>query len=365
MRVATRRMRAALALFSEALPVRARHVRTELGWVADALGAVRDLDVQLERLQKWSGDAPDEDRNSLRDLTDLLARERAKARIALLACLDSARYERLVAGFTAMLRQGPSRRSPAARAPAAAAVPELIHNLHRRATKAARRARRSGSADDHHRTRIRGKRLRYALEFVSEIYDGRTAPYVRHVVKLQDNLGEMQDARVAAERLHDLVSSEGRELPPLTVFVMGGMAQYYRIESNRLARKVPRRLHELRGPTWRKLTALMEQRRLEVSSLYRWPPPTPGLRTAGRPAPSFPGAPTARPGVPAGAGHDAGAEAPPSAQPEVHLATVDPASPSAPNAGLWQSPGGHPSGGPGPEPLRPVPCRNGEDPRRG
>ncbi len=36
-----------------ALPVRARHVRTELGWLAAALGAVRDLDVQLERVEGW------------------------------------------------------------------------------------------------------------------------------------------------------------------------------------------------------------------------------------------------------------------------------------------------------------------------
>ncbi len=51
-------------------------------------------------------------------------------------------------------------------------MPDLIEALHRSATKAARRARRSGDAADFHRTRIRLKRLRYALEFVSEIYDG-------------------------------------------------------------------------------------------------------------------------------------------------------------------------------------------------
>lgn len=362
MRVATRRMRAALSLFSDALPVRARHVRTELGWLADALGAVRDLDVQLERLREWADDAPEQDRSALEDLADLLARERAEARTALLACVDSARYERLVGGFTAMLRQGPSRRSAAARAPAAAVVPELVHDLHRRATKAARRARRSGSADDHHRTRIRAKRLRYALEFVSEIYDGRTAPYVRHVVRLQDNLGEKQDARVAAERLHDLVSSEGHTLPPMTVFVMGGMAQHYRLESDRLARKVPRLLHELRGPAWRKLTALMEQRRLEIGALYRWPPATPGSRTPPRPAPSVLVTPhSARPDDHPADG--AGADAPPHPQPEPDSAEASPAPSPVPSAELWQGPAGHPSGGPGTEPLGPVPSRNGGDPR--
>ena len=50
MRVATRRMRAALALFAGVLPVRAQVFREELGWLARMLGAVRDLDVQLEGL---------------------------------------------------------------------------------------------------------------------------------------------------------------------------------------------------------------------------------------------------------------------------------------------------------------------------
>jgi triphosphatase len=266
MRVATRRTRAALSLFEDA-----RHVRAELGWLAGALCVVRDLDVQLERVDEWTRDVVDEDRAALADLAALLDRQRNDARRALLACLDSARYERLVAGFAAMLRQGPSRRSAAARSPAGATIPSLIAVRHRAATKAARRAQRSGEAADFHRTRIRAKRLRYALEFVSELYDKRTTKYLRHVVRLQDALGLMQDARVAAARLHDLATAEGSALSPTTVFVMGGVTERYRHESDRLARKVPRLLNELRGPEWRRLMAFMERRRLELSAQYRWP----------------------------------------------------------------------------------------------
>ena len=143
-------------------------------------------------------------------------------------------------------------------------VPGLVAARHRSANKAARRAQRSGEADDFHQTRIRVKRLRYALEFVSDIYDKRTAKYLRHVVKLQDALGLMQDARVAAVRLQQLATAEGSTLSPTTVFVMGGVTERYRHESERLARKVPGLLHELRGPEWRKLTALMDRRRLEL-----------------------------------------------------------------------------------------------------
>ena len=57
MRVATRRLRAALALFAGVLPVRAQVFREELGWLGRLLGAVRDLDVQLEGLAESAGGA--------------------------------------------------------------------------------------------------------------------------------------------------------------------------------------------------------------------------------------------------------------------------------------------------------------------
>jgi CHAD domain-containing protein len=291
MRVGTRRMRAALSLFADALPVRAHHVRAELGWLADALGAVRDLDVQLERLEEWKQEAPEEDRAALTDLSGLLERERSESREHLLSCLDCARYERLVASFTTMLRQGPSRRSATARVPAVTAVPDLVDARHRSTVKAARRARRSGDLGDFHRLRIRAKRLRYALEFVSSIYDGQTGKCIRLVVGLQDALGLMQDARVAAARLHELATAVDSGLSPTTVFVMGGVAQRYRHESERLASDIPRRLRKLRGSQWRRLRTLMEHRRAAYgAALYRWPPGLPGTpeERAASPRPASP-----------------------------------------------------------------------------
>ena len=65
MRVATRRMRAAMKIFEGSLPVRTRSFRDSLKWVAGALGDVRDLDVQLGRLEAWISDAAPEDREPL------------------------------------------------------------------------------------------------------------------------------------------------------------------------------------------------------------------------------------------------------------------------------------------------------------
>jgi triphosphatase len=270
MRVATRRMRAALSLFKEALPVRAQHVRDEIGWLGRELGAVRDLDVQLERLEKLR-DVPDEDRSALEGLVQLLREQRRDARTKLLSSLESSRYERLVASMGTMLRQGPPRRSPAARAPAIIAAPDLLMSKHRAAAKAARRARSTKLPGDFHKLRIRCKRFRYALEFCSEIYEGQTAKMIRRVTRLQDSLGVMQDATVAVERLRSLATAQDHRLSPATVFVMGSLAERYRHDALDVSGGVPKRLKALEGRRWAKLRVFMEHRRLQLGALYRWP----------------------------------------------------------------------------------------------
>jgi triphosphatase len=267
MRVATRRLRAALDLFAEVLPIRSRNFRGELGWLAGVLGAVRDLDVQLESQAAMVEPGQEE---LWADLTALLTRERDAARAALLAALDSARWERLVSGMASMVQQGPFRRSAATRLAALVTVPDLICSRHAAVIKAARRAKRSGEAADFHRLRIRCKRLRYSLEFGAELYDGRTNRYTRQLSKLQNQLGLMQDAEVAATRLADLATGEAN-LPASTIFVMGGVAELHRQEMARLLERLPAEVSRVRGREWVELTTTMERGRDRALALV---PPT-------------------------------------------------------------------------------------------
>jgi CHAD domain-containing protein len=312
MRVATRRLRAALALFAEVLPIRAQVFREELGWLGRLLGGVRDLDVQLEGLTEmatatvaWIAGARTLNHDPLAELTALLERERDAARAAMLSGLDSVRFERLDRGLAAMVQQGPARRSLAARVPAVIAMPDLVVARHGAVAKAARRAKRSGVVSDFHRLRIRCKRLRYALEFSSEVYDGRTARFVRQLTALQDELGLMQDAEVASIQLADLATGEAH-LPPATVFVMGGMAERHRRDVDRFLRRLPKELHRIAGREWRDLLELMERRRAEAEAarppvrgtLRSVPEPPPGPESAAPPAPT--GEPPGHPAAPSG-----------------------------------------------------------------
>lgn len=290
MRVATRRLRAALDLFVDVLPVRARAFRAELGWLAGVLGVVRDLDVQLQSHTAMTEPGqPD----PWAELTALLLEERATARHEMLAALDSVRVERLMRGMASMVQQGPLRRPAAIRLPARIPVPDLIDTRHGAVVKAARRARRSGEAADFHRLRIRCKRLRYSLEFSAELYGGRTNRFTRQLTALQDQLGLLQDAEVAAARLADLAAAHV-DLPASTVFMMGGVAEQHRREMTRLLRQLPKEVSRLDGREWQELTSAMEQGRAHL--LAQVPPAHRVLRALPvPPAPADAAADEARP----------------------------------------------------------------------
>jgi CHAD domain-containing protein len=254
MRVASRRLRAALALFADSLPVASAELRTELGWVGRTIGAVRDLDVQLAQLDSWIEALPEPDREPLARLRALLVGEREEARREMLQALDSPRYERFVRRFGTMLRSRTGTRTP----PARAAVPKLVGRRYRALRKAARRLDGGAEPADYHRTRIAGKRFRYALEFVADVYPRATARVVRRTVALQDELGAYQDGQVATERLRRLAAERGAELGPSTVFAMGEIAERYRQDMEEARRRVTPTLARLQGKAWKRLRARMD-----------------------------------------------------------------------------------------------------------
>jgi triphosphatase len=345
MRVATRRLRAAMDLFAAALPSRAGAVREELRWIAAELGAVRDLDVQLDDMEEmaewceeWAGAGHG---TTLAHLRTLLEAERDEARRKLLDALDSTRWERLTSALLALARQGPSRRVPGARVAAAVAVPPLLAQRHRAMRKAAQRARRSGAAHDFHRVRIRGKRLRYSVEFTSPLYGQPATRFAKELTRLQDDLGNMQDAEVASTRLFTIATEEpppGTSLPHATVFVMGGIAERYRQESAKLREKMPKKLEMLRGKAWEDLETAVDRARRHAEAH----PPVVATPAPRAPAPS-PRAVAAPDGGPAPAPGGGAVAAPAEIVESPLLHAPEPAGPvpqgHAPDGAIPESPG--------------------------
>ena len=261
MRVATRRLRAALALFSDALPASSTQLREELGWVGGALGAVRDFDVQLEQLDEWLTALPEADGQPLEVLRALLETERTVARTEMLDVLDSRRYQAFVQRFGRQLRSVRTRRSGPTALPARAAAPDLIESRFRRFRKAARRIGPHSDSAEYHRLRIRGKRLRYALEFLADLYPENSRPMIRRLVAVQDLLGLHQDADVAIERLRRLATERGGELSPMTLFAMGEIAERYRQSAAELRARFPAAYSRVKGKRWKALRREMEEQR--------------------------------------------------------------------------------------------------------
>jgi CHAD domain-containing protein len=197
MRVAVRRLRSVLRTARPMLDKGwVALLRDELDWLAAGLGAVRDLDVLLRKLR---ADAENLDGTPARtdDLLRSLDFERATAREALLECMSQARYYRLLDTVEAAAAAPPTRRDDIK-------VGRLVRKDFRRLRKRGRRLESQSDAELH-KTRIRGKRARYAAE-LAERSRGKMARrrFIDAATDLQDILGEHQDAVVATERLHEL-----------------------------------------------------------------------------------------------------------------------------------------------------------------
>jgi CHAD domain-containing protein len=210
-RVATRRLRAHLRTFRSLLDERwADALRVDLQWLGDALGAVRDADVLLERLEARLARIPGRDQADGERLLDALRSQRGDARRELLVVLRSDRYAQLL-----------DRLVEAARAPRLQSRDtdetddELLRAAVRRPWTHLRRAVESlpddPSDDELHAVRKRAKRARYAAEAVEPAFGKPARAWAQALTEVQDILGEHQDAVVAtawlrttARQVHDV-----------------------------------------------------------------------------------------------------------------------------------------------------------------
>jgi triphosphatase len=256
MRVATRRLRAALKLYSDVLPKRAERYERDLRWVAGALGEGRDLDVHLEGISEEASTS----RNGevLKEVVSLLRERRVEARRRMLKALDSNRYQRLVATFSGTLRRG---HSPTPSGPILEAAPELVRDRYKKVRKAANTLREDSPPEHFHDLRKKGKRLRYALEPLQEIYGKPAQKMVKLLKKMQDDLGDQQDLVVATGLMEEL--GVAGDLPPQAAFSMGTMAERYGCEASeiRVGFLGSKPLRTLKGgKPWKKLRKKLEKR---------------------------------------------------------------------------------------------------------
>lgn len=210
MRVATRRLRAALQVFEDAFePGALKPFRRGLRAVGRALGTVRDLDVFMEKAQHYAQALPEERRDGLNPLLDHWKNEREIARAEMLKVLDGEAYVEFKRKFNIFLHTpGAGARAIPAGQPTPRTVAEIAPVLiysRLAETRAFAPFLKDAPIELLHMLRIEFKKLRYTLEYFEEVL-GKQARYVINELKLlQDHLGDLNDAQVATQILRQFI----------------------------------------------------------------------------------------------------------------------------------------------------------------
>ena len=228
-RVSTRRIRSCLRYFRDAVPEAAAvYLAGELKWLGSCFGTVRDLDVFLLNLSRFSQEIarfPAKKRQALKDWIERHRREPLKA---LWEALESPRYRTLEKRLLQFLEKPlPLRpRQPLAGMRVQEVAPGLITEKFDAVIRQGQAVVEKPKLKEFHRLRIQMKRLRYACEFMAPAYGGAFDPFVERTVEIQDCLGELQDTVFTRNFVDFLCSNwEGKLVDPELLFILGEIYQ--------------------------------------------------------------------------------------------------------------------------------------------
>ncbi len=214
MRVASRRVRNALALFGDDLPQKHYEVwRVELRQITRALGAARDTDVQIICVENYAAHTDDPAlRLGVERLQLRLRQQRERLQHKVVKTLDRLEqkhilddmyetlHELLVHGRVYEIETLPADLSDRARAAIVLRLEEfLAYEPHiaypERATEL-------------HHMRIAAKHLRYTLEIFEPLYGKALRKPLKVVKEIQEQLGEIHDCDVWSTFMPQFIAAE-------------------------------------------------------------------------------------------------------------------------------------------------------------
>lgn len=207
MRVATRRIRAALALFEGCFPKKdVINWNRQVKRITRSLGAARDLDVQIDFLEKYLADQTDAShRLGVERLLLRLRQQREKLQPDVVEALERLEKSSVIAEMDETFRQqvvharlhGISDHSPFV-------YLEAYRNIMLRLEQMLAYdvyVYQPECITQHHSMRIAAKKLRYVIEVYEPLYNGAMKEPLAHVKEIQELLGELHDTDVWLEYL--------------------------------------------------------------------------------------------------------------------------------------------------------------------
>lgn len=214
MRVASRRLRAALDLFQDTLP------RKKFGeWekqvkrITRALGAARDADVQIAALDECLGSlAEPRHRPGIERLKLRLQQRRARLQADVLEALDGWEASAIADDMAQSLRQALVQ---ARLSQVEAVSPQVLQQAHSNISLRLEEflsyescVHRPEQIAELHAMRIAAKRLRYTLEIFAPLYEDELKEPLKAVREAQELLGDIHDCDVWAHDLPQFIEEE-------------------------------------------------------------------------------------------------------------------------------------------------------------
>jgi CHAD domain-containing protein len=214
MRVAVRRIRSVLKSYRRVLDrERTDPLQPELKWLADELGAVRDLEVLrmrfTDRLAGLSGPAGHAEINPEQSWLATLADEEAAAYRRLNVALKEPRYFALLDALDALVAEPPL--TDRAGRKASKEIPRTVASEWRRLERSYAAIEGAENTDEaRHETRKTAKRTRYAAELAAASLTGSASAQAKrtagHAEELQEVFGGFQDGVIAMERIRTIAA---------------------------------------------------------------------------------------------------------------------------------------------------------------
>src|SRR5262249_31830702 len=216
MRVALRRLRAAISLFADMLlGTQTEEMKTQFKWITQELGPARELDVFIscvvKPIARGKPNGP-----GVAVLAKDLQQRREEAFARACVAIESTRFRNLVLDTACWIEAGDWTRNPddltrlLREQPIVGAAADELRQRRRKLLKAGAQLREL-DPERRHKMRIQAKKLRYASEFFAGAFPGKKAGrrrqrFVAGLEKLQDALGDLNDIAVHAgltERIVD------------------------------------------------------------------------------------------------------------------------------------------------------------------
>jgi CHAD domain-containing protein len=225
-RVATRRLRSDLRTFKPLVdPVWSASLQDELRWLAATLGEVRDADVLAAKLARVGRRHPEIDPEPLARVMGVLERQRSRSRAKLLRQLKAKRAEELFDHVVAAALDPIT--APQADEPAEDQLPALVRKRWRRLQRTVDRLDAEPETARLHEVRLLAKRTRYAAEAVAPAFGRDAGRFAKAMSRIQDVLGELNDAAVAEGWL----AAAAGELDGEAAYAAGRLVQVVAVEA--------------------------------------------------------------------------------------------------------------------------------------